>query len=375
MIIVARIIMIVFLIALILLYRNKIHKMASKSMFSYRIVSLIGLMIFLGGCLILELIRITDNIRYYEQLNPEFLMSLFTSITSAITSLIYIAFIPAVLFSIFLLVANIVLFIKEGRSLHNALGIALGIALVFGSLGIINVYLMLDNIMDVHSYFGYHFSVAVENIFATFVVYFECMMLATIYVSHKAMRHKARHDKSHIIVLGCHVREDGMPGGVLRKRVAAAIKFANEQKHETGKTPVLVFSGGKGGDEPISEAESMQKYIIAQKYDGKILLEDKSTTTFENFKFSKKIVQHGHNIAFATTDFHVFRSAVIASKMGYRNIEGIGAKSPWYFYYNALIREFVANLNAERKMHILNILATCAVMLLLIVVSYCFNIM
>lgn len=375
MIIFARAIILAVLIGLILLCRKVVRKMAGVSMYSYRIMSLIGLMIFLGGCLLLETIRIVGNICYFGAINPDFLMEFFTSFTSVFTSLVYIAFIPAVLFSSFLLIANIVLFVKEGRSLHNMFSIVLGVVLVLGSLGVINVYLMLDQIMNVHSYFGFHFSLAIENVFAICFVYFECMMIATIYVSYKAMRHKVPHDKSHIIVLGCHVREDGLPGGVLRKRVEAAIKFANEQKKENGKAPTLIFSGGKGDDEPISEAESMQKYTIAQKYDGKILLENKSTTTFENFKFSKKLIEDAQNIAFATTDFHIFRSAVFASQMGYRKIEGIGAKSPWYFYYNALIREFVANLNSEQKMHTFNVLLICTVMVALIIISYIFNIM
>ena len=36
--------------------------------------------------------------------------------------------------------------------------------------------------------------------------------------------------------------------------------------------------------------------------------------------------------------------------------EGIGSKTKWYFYTNALIREFVANLVQERKGHIILIL-------------------
>ena len=375
MIIFIRIAIAVALIGLILLCRKTVRKNASSSMYSYRIVSLIGLIIFLSGCLILELIRIASNICYYDELNPDLLMDIFTSFTSAITSLVYIAFIPMILFSFFLLIANIVLFIKEGRSLRNMFGIVLGVVLVLGSLGVINVYLMLGHVMNIYSYFGYHFSLAIENIFAIFFTYFECMMLATIYVSHKAMHHKASLNKSIIIVLGCRVREDGLPGGALRKRVEAAIKFANKQKRENGKTPTLIFSGGKGDDEPISEAESMQKYVIAQKYDGIILLEDKSTTTFDNFRFSRRLIKDMHNVAFATTDFHIFRSGVLASKTGYHKVEGISAKSPWYFYCNALIREYVANLNYERKMHIFNVLVISAIMMALIIISYVFEIM
>ena len=96
--------------------------MAHVSMYSYRIVSLLGLMIFLGDCLILVLLRILGNILNYQLVSLDFLFNWFGGITSTFTALIYIAFIPAVLFSFFLLIANIVLFIKEGHSLHNMLG-------------------------------------------------------------------------------------------------------------------------------------------------------------------------------------------------------------------------------------------------------------
>ena len=190
MIIAARLLIIVALVALILMCRRSVRKMAKASMYSYCIVALIGLMIFLGGTLLVAVLRVFGNIKNIEYINRDFFMEFFSGITSVFTSLIYVAFIPSVLFSIFLLIANIFLFIKEGRSLRNMFGIALGVVLVFGSLAIINIYVALDNVMNVHSYLGYHISIAVENIFAVFYVYFECLMLATIYVTYKAMHHK-----------------------------------------------------------------------------------------------------------------------------------------------------------------------------------------
>jgi len=71
-------------------------------------------------------------------------------------------------------------------------------------------------------------------------------------------------------------------------------------------------------------------------------------------KYSKeridKINNKG-NIVFSTTNYHVFRSGVIASNQGI-DCEGIGSKTKWYFYTNALIREFIANIIQERKSHI-----------------------
>ncbi|MBR3180865.1 YdcF family protein, partial [Candidatus Saccharibacteria bacterium] len=151
--------------------------------------------------------------------------------------------------------------------------------------------------------------------------------------------------------------------------------FARTQKHDYKLAPVTIFSGGQGKNEPISEAKSMQNYSFSKRYKEKTILEDKSKTTRQNFLFSKQFIKDDSKVAFATTDFHVFRSGVIASKSGYRNIESISAKSPWYFYNNALIREFVANIYSERKMHLFNILLINTVSMSLIILSYVFHIM
>ena len=88
-----------------------------------------------------------------------------------------------------------------------------------------------------------------------------------------------------------------------------------------------------------------------------ILLENKSTNTFENMSFSKKLIEEQDpdaKVAFSTTGYHVFRSGNIARRVGL-HAYGVGSKTKWYFYVNALIREFVANLSAEKKRHITNV--------------------
>ena len=118
----------------------------------------------------------------------------------------------------------------------------------------------------------------------------------------------------------------------------------------------------------------MMNYAKSKNYEGGMLMEDQSKTTNQNFTKSKQLIKVKENIAFATTDYHVFRSGVIASKAGFRRIEGISAKSPWYFYNNALIREFVANLKAEWKIHLINLIAMDAFLILLIVIGVIFDI-
>ena len=106
-----------------------------------------------------------------------------------------------------------------------------------------------------------------------------------------------------------------------------------------------------------------------------IIIEDKSTSTIENMKFSKdKIdeINDNGNIVFSTTNYHVFRSGVIANNQGI-DCEGIGSKTKWYFYTNALIREFIASLVQERRSHIILILLINISLLILIAIGRYYN--
>ncbi len=94
-------------------------------------------------------------------------------------------------------------------------------------------------------------------------------------------------------------------------------------------------------------------------------MEDRSTSTEENMKFAiglicEKSGKAEPKLAFATTNYHVFRAGVLASEQGIL-AEGIGSKTKRYFRINAFVREFMATLYAERKTH----LAIIAVMMLI----------
>ena len=362
--------MIILYVVVILYCNRKLRRIAKKTMYSYRLVSTVGMIFFMLGLIINDCYRVfavlTDPL-----MNEYSHYAFFSDLASSFTSFTMVLFPLAILFAIFLCISNAILLFKEGKSLTNILGFVLGLALIVGTMMVKDIYGILDNIFDVHSYAGYCISLAIENVISITLTYLECMMVATIYVTLKSMRHKIKQEKDYMIVLGCKVLDSGRPGGMLRKRIETALDFASGLE----KKPVMVFSGGQGLDEPISEAESMKNYAVSKKYDGKMVLEDESKTTRQNFVFSKEKIGTGENVAFSTTDFHVFRSGVIATKYGFKNIEGIGARSPWYYFNNCLIREFVANLNSERKMHILNLLVLNAASVLLILVCYFFDLM
>lgn len=188
-----------------------------------------------------------------------------------------------------------------------------------------------------------------------------------------AARHKPKFDKDYIIILGSKIRENGTLTPILQARVDKAIEFAKEQKEKSNRRIVYVPSGGKGEDEIIAEAEAMKKYLIENGIDEKdIIVENQSKNTLQNMKFSKQKIDEDNKegrIIFSTTNYHVFRSGVIANNEGI-DCEGMGSKTKWYFYVNALIREFIANLFSQRKQHFALITSINIVIFVLVIIGY-----
>ena len=74
---------------------------------------------------------------------------------------------------------------------------------------------------------------------------------------------------------------------------------------------------------------------------GQIFLEDKSASTRENLRFSRKYADAERDkVGIVTNDFHIYRSSLIARQEGYRNIYLIPADSNPVFQLNYLVREF-----------------------------------
>ena len=87
-----------------------------------------------------------------------------------------------------------------------------------------------------------------------------------------------------------------------------------------------------------------------------ILLEDKSVNTEENMAFSKKLIE-SHctakcKISYATNRYHQFRAGAYAHDAG-MNIRGVGSRTKTYFEQNAIIREFLAMIHRDQKMHMI----------------------
>ncbi|CUU48016.1 YdcF family protein [Clostridium beijerinckii] len=154
-----------------------------------------------------------------------------------------------------------------------------------------------------------------------------------------------RNSDDYIIVLGAGLDNGGVPNLILRERLDIAIKCMKENLAQ-----YIVLSGGQGADESTSEAQAMSEYLQAKGIEkNKIILEDKSRDTNENLKYSKeKIEEFGNKpisdikVKIVTTDFHAFRSSILAKKNGYRSFDNYSSTMPWYFVPSTYARESIA---------------------------------
>ena len=259
---------------------------------------------------------------------------------------ILITFPFVLVFSMFLCLSNVFLIRREGKRIVNLLGILFAILLTGGALLILG----LEFFLPAEKQGTAAWPVCI-SILASFYLYLECMLAGAVAAGLIAAGYKPEYDKQFMIISGCGLKKDGTPTPLLQGRIDRALRFYREQKAQTGKELTFVVSGGQGPDEVISESASMKQYLLAQGIpEQQIIEEDQSASTLENMKFSKaRILETGiaGKIAFSTTNYHVFRSGLCARRVKMRAV-GIGAKTKWYFWPNAWVREFVGLLTEHR---------------------------
>ena len=343
-----QIIIILFLIRISYGCSLFIKEQYEKNKYSYAIIMNLGLLIFI-------------NINILRQINLLIanwnILNIVIIYDNTLKSFSYFAMLTLpciVILSIYSIITNIVLIKKEGFSYRNILGIVIGLLALIGLFGSQSVYLITSKLLSGNELII--IKKLVDIIINVSLSYFYTLIIATLYCNIVAANHIPKFDKDYVIILGCMIKKDGSLPPILKARVDKAIEFAKIQKEKNGKSLKFIPSGGKGTDEIMPEADAMKNYLIEQSInENNIIVENKSRNTFENMKYSKNIIlndKENAKISFVTTNYHVFRSGVIANECGI-DCEGMGSKTKWYFYTNALIREFIANLFKEKYKHII----------------------
>ena len=114
-------------------------------------------------------------------------------------------------------------------------------------------------------------------------------------------------DSPYCIVLGCSVHGTA-PSWVLSNRIEAAYQFLTEHPDT-----VAVLSGGQGRGEDISEAQCMFDRLVQKGIDpDRLIREDKSTSTRENFRFSYALIRERSpevtSITVISSETHLYRA-------------------------------------------------------------------
>lgn len=146
----------------------------------------------------------------------------------------------------------------------------------------------------------------------------------------------------YVIVLGAGVNGT-RPSLILSERIERAYTYLRDNPDT-----VAILSGGQGPGENISEAQCMfnsltEKGIAAER----LWLEDKSTSTRENLRFSLELIEgktgsRPAQAAIVSNEFHLYRAGLFAAEQELQMI-GVPARTTWFsLRANYFLREIVA---------------------------------
>lgn len=144
-------------------------------------------------------------------------------------------------------------------------------------------------------------------------------------------------DADYIIVLGAGVN-GSTPSLSMVNRLTAALDYLHSHPD-----CLAVVSGGQGGGEDISEAEAMRRWLSTHGIaDGRILIEDKATSTEENLRYSFELIGGQARVAVVSSEYHLCRAKAMARLLG-REVGGIAGRTTYpVLKFNYFFREAFA---------------------------------
>jgi len=156
-------------------------------------------------------------------------------------------------------------------------------------------------------------------------------------------RDNVNYNEDAVIVLGAGIRGDKVTLP-LKMRLDKAIEY-----HDKNPEALIVVSGGQGFQETVTEASAMEKYLINNGVSENVIVkEEKATSTNENMRFSKEILDTYFNEEYTTVvitnNFHIYRGVSIAQIEGIENVSHMHASLQWYNIVPCYLRESLAVL-------------------------------
>lgn len=251
-----------------------------------------------------------------------------------------------ILSGVFLIINGFILLKKEGFSKANLLSPIMGVVILlfFVFMWIRAGFVTTD--------YNHWINIPVIFIIYTYIIFgfafVGFMMYSCVYLWLPKKQHY-----DFIIIHGAGLLDGERVTPLLKRRIDKAVQAFHQSKNPHIR---LIVSGGQGSDEKISEAQAMYNYLVAHTDVPKeaIILEEKSTTTYENLLFSKEIGEQlveNPRFLFVTNDYHVFRTSTYARQIGMQG-DGLGCSTASYYIPSAFIREYVAMCVKMKKLFI-----------------------
>ena len=141
----------------------------------------------------------------------------------------------------------------------------------------------------------------------------------------------------YIIVLGAQVKGTKVTNS-LRERLDTAFDY-----FALNPNTKIIVSGGKGEGEDVTEAFAMKEYLVERGIESsKIMMENRSSNTNENMKFSLVFIKDKNaSVGIVTSNFHIYRALKLAKAQGLTNVSGIASPCDSILFLNYMVRESV----------------------------------
>ena len=155
--------------------------------------------------------------------------------------------------------------------------------------------------------------------FLTILLVLLCLIVMAFSATGVIIMHSAAADAGefqYLLVLGTVV-EGTDPSSMLSDRIQAAYSYLTAHPDV-----ICIVSGGKGDEVNLSEAQCMFNELTAMGIDPtRILMEDRATSTVENFRFSLALIEEEtgvrpETLGVLSSEFHLYRARMFARQEG-----------------------------------------------------------
>lgn len=209
----------------------------------------------------------------------------------------------------------------------------IGLRLISGFIAFSSMFCLLGIILFIYGFIELKFKVNIwgripKLLKRIIIVLFFIGMSIFIIIEGVIIYNGHHYDKErpdYLMVLGAGLRGSKISASLLY-RLDTAVEY-----NKLYPDVKIIVSGGQGPDEDISEAKAMKDYLISKGIDESLIIsEDKSTNTYENFLFTKKILEdetgeEDFTVTVISNNFHMYRAKYLGEQVGF---ECLGYPAP-----------------------------------------------